>query len=92
MLRRARAGARRAVFLVTDGFSNGGNPRPLAAELRNNGTELFTIGIKNGNPIELREMASLPKEEHCFILDSFDEFEALARRALHEGEVIQRPS
>ena len=30
-------------------------------------------------------MASHPKEEHTFILDSFDEFEALARRALHEG-------
>ena len=30
-------------------------------------------------------MASEPKEEHSFILDSFEEFEALARRALHEG-------
>ncbi len=30
-------------------------------------------------------MASSPKEAHCFILDSFEEFEALARRALHEG-------
>ena len=31
-------------------------------------------------------MASHPKDEHCFILDSFKEFEALARRALHEGQ------
>lgn len=30
-------------------------------------------------------MASEPKEEHSYILDSFEEFEALARRALHEG-------
>ncbi|XP_054720067.1 clotting factor C-like [Uloborus diversus] len=30
-------------------------------------------------------MASDPPEEHSYILDSFEEFEALARRALHEG-------
>ena len=34
---------------------------------------------------ELYDMASVPKEEHSYILDSFEEFEALARRALHEG-------
>ena len=31
-------------------------------------------------------MASDPKDEHSYILDSFQEFEALARRALHEGK------
>jgi CUB/sushi domain-containing protein len=31
-------------------------------------------------------MASKPEDEHAYILDSFEEFEALARRALHEGE------
>ena len=30
-------------------------------------------------------MASKPEDEHAYILDSFEEFEALARRALHEG-------
>ena len=30
-------------------------------------------------------MASDPKNETCYILESFEEFEALARRALHEG-------
>lgn len=35
---------------------------------------------------ELYDMASHPREEHSYILDSFEEFEALARRALHEGE------
>ncbi|CAN8004363.1 unnamed protein product [Ixodes hexagonus] len=29
-------------------------------------------------------MASSPADEHCYILNSFEEFEALARRALHE--------
>jgi CUB/sushi domain-containing protein len=47
--------------------------------------EFFTFGIRGGNPPELWDMSSEPKEKHMYILDSFAEFEALARRALHEG-------
>ena len=42
---------------------------------------------RNGNVKELKSMASEPKDQHCFILESFKEFEALARRALHQGKV-----
>ena len=52
----------------------------------NGNVEIFTFGIRNGNVKELRDMASNPKDEHSYILDSFQEFEALARRALHEGD------
>lgn len=31
-------------------------------------------------------MASEPKEQHCYLVHNFAEFEALARHALHEGE------
>ena len=82
----SRNNASRAIFLITDGYSNGGDPRPAADVLKSKlGTTIFTFGIRNGNVKELKDMASEPKEEHAFILDSFDEFEALARRALHEG-------
>ncbi len=84
-MKHARPDALKAIFLITDGFSNGGDPRPLAAELRAQGTRIFTIGIRNGNPEELREMATDP--HHCYILDDFEEFEALARRALHQGNL-----
>ncbi|KAK8726504.1 hypothetical protein OTU49_010282 [Cherax quadricarinatus] len=80
----ARQDAVKAVFLVTDGYSNGGDPRPAAAFLQARGVRIFTFGIRNGNVKELYDMASVPKEEHSYILDSFEEFEALARRALHE--------
>lgn len=30
-------------------------------------------------------MASQPKDQHCYLVHNFAEFEALARRALHEG-------
>lgn len=73
------------IFLITDGYSNGGDPRPIAASLREFGVEIFTFGIWQGNIRELNDMASHPKEDHCYLLHSFTEFEALARRALHEG-------
>ena len=85
----ARADALKAVFLITDGFSNGGNPVPISTYLKEHGVEIFTFGIENGDVLELRQMASQPHAEHTFILESFQEFEALARRALHEGEILR---
>ncbi|KAL3867863.1 hypothetical protein ACJMK2_040709 [Sinanodonta woodiana] len=84
VLNNARPKAQKVVILVTDGFSNGGDPRPQADALKEEGVKIFTFGIQNGNVRELYEMASEPKNESCYILDSFEEFEALARRALHE--------
>jgi len=46
--------------------------------------QVFTFGIRNGNVKELFDMASEPQQEHSYIVDSYEEFEALARRALHE--------
>ncbi|XP_067886734.1 sushi, von Willebrand factor type A, EGF and pentraxin domain-containing protein 1 isoform X1 [Heterodontus francisci] len=93
ILRHSRVNSTKVVFLITDGYSNGGDPRPIAASLRDLGVEIFTLGIWQGNIRELQDMASHPKEEHCYILHSFAEFEALARRALHEdlpsGDYIQ---
>ena len=86
VLRAARPDARKAVFLVTDGYSNSGDPRPVARRLRlRHAVDVFAFGIRDGNFVELCDMASEPKHEHVYILDSFEEFEALARRALHEG-------
>lgn len=84
VLDEARPDAVKAVFLITDGYSNGGDPRPAAKRLREQGVRIFTFGIRNGNVKELYDMASEPAQEHSYIVDSFEEFEALARRALHE--------
>ncbi|XP_064199793.1 sushi, von Willebrand factor type A, EGF and pentraxin domain-containing protein 1 isoform X1 [Anguilla rostrata] len=93
ILSHSRENATRVIFLITDGYSNGGDPRPVAALLRAQGVEIFTFGIWQGNIRELNDMASHPKEEHCYLLHNFAEFEALARRALHEdlptGSYIQ---
>ncbi|XP_061921980.1 sushi, von Willebrand factor type A, EGF and pentraxin domain-containing protein 1 isoform X1 [Entelurus aequoreus] len=84
ILRHSRANASKVIFLITDGYSNGGDPRPVAAALRERGVEIFTLGIWQGNIRELHDMASQPKDQHCYLVHNFAEFEALARRALHE--------
>lgn len=46
----------------------------------------FLLGIQSGNYVELFNISSSPGEEHSFLLDSFAQFESLARKALHSGE------
>ncbi|XP_018392761.1 PREDICTED: sushi, von Willebrand factor type A, EGF and pentraxin domain-containing protein 1-like [Cyphomyrmex costatus] len=83
ILEKSREAASKMVFLITDGFSNGGDPRPAAHLLKNTGATVFTFGIRTGNVEELHDIASHPGYTHSYLLDSFAEFEALARRALH---------
>ncbi|XP_052257236.1 sushi, von Willebrand factor type A, EGF and pentraxin domain-containing protein 1-like isoform X1 [Dreissena polymorpha] len=90
VLKNARPTANKVIFLLTDGFSNGGDPTVEARILRQAGVKIFTFGIQNGNIVELYDMASAPKNESTYILDSFEEFESLANRALHEDLNIGR--
>ncbi|XP_043278473.1 sushi, von Willebrand factor type A, EGF and pentraxin domain-containing protein 1-like [Venturia canescens] len=83
ILQSSREGSEKVVFLITDGFSNSGDPRPAAKHLKNIGATIFTFGIRTGNVEELHDIASQPGYTHSYLLDSFPEFEALARRALH---------
>ncbi|RLU26420.1 hypothetical protein DMN91_000214 [Ooceraea biroi] len=83
ILEKGRDTANKVVFLITDGFSNGGDPRPAANLVKNTGATVFTFGIRTGNVEELHDIASTPGYTHSYLLDSFAEFEALARRALH---------
>ncbi|XP_033303731.1 sushi, von Willebrand factor type A, EGF and pentraxin domain-containing protein 1-like isoform X1 [Bombus bifarius] len=83
ILEKGRVNAKKAVFLITDGFSNGGDPRPAANLLKTAGATVFTFGIRTGNVDELHDIASSPGDTYSYFLDSFVEFEALVRRALH---------
>lgn len=85
ILENSRNNSKKVLFLITDGFSNGGDPIPLATELKQQFITIFTIGIQNGNCKELYNVSSQPGEYYSYLLDSFEEFEGLARRALHVG-------
>lgn len=74
------------IFLITDGFSNGNDPVPLALKLKQDNVTIFSVGIENGNQEQLYNVSSLPYKEHSFLLESFVQFESLARKALHFGK------
>jgi len=57
----------------------------IAKQLKNDNVTIFTIGIRTGNYDELFNIASSPGDEYSFLLESFVQFENLARRALHVG-------
>lgn len=82
----SRNESKKILFLITDGYSNGGDPVPIANSLKKKDVRIFTIGIKNGNYKELYDLSSEPGQFYSYLLDSFQEFENLARRALHVGK------
>uniref|UniRef100_A0A182QJ86 Sushi, von Willebrand factor type A, EGF and pentraxin domain-containing protein 1 n=1 Tax=Anopheles farauti TaxID=69004 RepID=A0A182QJ86_9DIPT len=71
----------RVIFLITDGYSNGQSPIPIARRLRSAGVEIFAIGIETGNDEELADIVT--SAEHRYLLASFEQFETLVRQALH---------
>uniref|UniRef100_A0AAR5P549 Sushi, von Willebrand factor type A, EGF and pentraxin domain-containing protein 1 n=2 Tax=Dendroctonus ponderosae TaxID=77166 RepID=A0AAR5P549_DENPD len=79
-----RNDSKKVIFLVTDGYSNGENPVPLSNELKRSQITIFTIGMRNGNYKELYDLSSTLGQFYSYLLDSFKEFESLARRALHD--------
>lgn len=48
ILTRSRRGALKVIFLVSDGFSNMGDPYSASEILKEQGTIIFTFGIQNG--------------------------------------------
>ena len=87
-MKNTKTEAKKLVFLITDGFSNGNDPRNVANLLKSQGVEIFTFGIQMGNIKELQDIASEPVIDHCYFLQSFMEFRILARKALHRGKFI----
>lgn len=86
ILSKARRHSKKIVCLITDGFSNGEkNPLPIAEKLKSDNVTIITFGIQSGNFAELYKLSSEPRDEHSFLLNSFSEFESLARKALHTG-------
>ncbi|XP_023311460.1 sushi, von Willebrand factor type A, EGF and pentraxin domain-containing protein 1-like [Anoplophora glabripennis] len=88
----SRNNSKKVLFLITDGYSSGGDPVPVADKLKNKHVTVFTIGIESGNYKELYELSFSGGESYSYILDSFKELNSLARRALHtdlrNGEYI----
>lgn len=70
--------AKTAVFLLTDGMWNrGGDPYPIAKQLKDGNIEIFSIGVTNGvNMNVMRQLAT--DNSHAFHYSSFTQFRELA--------------
>ncbi|XP_067458796.1 uncharacterized protein [Thunnus thynnus] len=65
-----RSDSQKILILITDGKSRGDVSFP-SQHLRDDGIEIYTIGVKNVNETQLRTIASDPDEIHMFsVIDS----------------------
>lgn len=70
--------AKTAVFVLTDGMWNrGGDPYPIAKQLKDEDIEIFSIGVTNGvNMGVMRKLAT--DNSHAFHYNDFTQFRELA--------------
>uniref|UniRef100_A0A8B9L3R5 Collagen alpha-1(XII) chain n=1 Tax=Astyanax mexicanus TaxID=7994 RepID=A0A8B9L3R5_ASTMX len=67
----ARKGYPKVLVVITDGKSE--DPvENYAKKLRDSGVEIFTLGIKEADEEELRQMASTPYNTHVYTVPNFD--------------------
>ncbi|XP_053566419.1 collagen alpha-1(XII) chain isoform X2 [Bombina bombina] len=67
----SRKGFPKVAIIITDGKSQDEVEIP-ARELRNQGVEVFSLGIKAADAKELKQMASLPSLKHVYNVANFD--------------------
>ena len=67
----------KVLIVLTDGYS-GDSVRQPAQRLKNDGVLVYSIGV--GANTELNEIASLPSNEHVFLLNNFQALGSFASR------------
>ncbi|KAM9723785.1 collagen alpha-6(VI) chain [Menidia menidia] len=63
-------GVQQVAVIITDGESQD-KVGKAAADLRRAGVTVYSVGVRNADQAELREMASYPASQHVFFVDSF---------------------
>eukprot|EP00795_Rhopilema_esculentum_P010789 gene10789-19588_t len=81
VLPQTRKFAKKVLFLITDGNYNiGGDPAPNAKVLRDDGVEIFTVGVSGFVSREgLEELASLPFQRHIWMIKDYEMFGKLKK-------------
>ncbi len=81
MCNETRPGAKKVLFLITDGnYNEGGSPESNAKLLREKkGFQIYTIGIGKVDRSGLEKIASLPFPRHIYMLKDFSMLETLKK-------------
>ncbi len=69
-------GVQQVAVVITDGESQD-EVSTAAADLRRAGVTVYSVGVKDANEVQLKEMASYPTNKHMFIVDSFAKLKTL---------------
>lgn len=74
-----RHGVPNQVFIITDGVSNMNAHRTVSEAMttKENGVEIFAIGIAIDDTSELDQIVSEPRDNHRFTVDEFAQLEGL---------------
>ena len=76
-------GVKKVLIVFTDGQSSGRVHQP-SQQLKIDGVVIYSIGIGSGIDIsELKNMASLPANNHVFLLRNFHELSTLEKNISH---------
>ncbi|XP_046855918.1 CUB and zona pellucida-like domain-containing protein 1 [Xenia sp. Carnegie-2017] len=77
---RSTADVTKVLIVLTDGYSGDSVTQP-AQRLKNDGVIVYSIGVGAGvSNTELNEIASLPSNEHVFLLNNFQALDSFASR------------
>ncbi|XP_072412317.1 matrilin-4 isoform X2 [Chiloscyllium punctatum] len=68
----------RVAIIITDGMPQD-RVTEVAAEARESGIEIYAVGVQRAEISSLRAMASLPHEEHVFLVENFDLIDQFAK-------------
>ncbi|TTT46706.1 Collagen alpha-1(XII) chain [Bagarius yarrelli] len=74
----ARKGFPRAAVVITGGQSQD-SVEDYAKKLRNNGVEIFSLGINEADEEELKQMASTPYSTHVYTVSSYDQIKTVQK-------------
>ncbi|XP_033751134.1 collagen alpha-4(VI) chain-like [Pecten maximus] len=78
----ARQKVKKIVVVITDGMSHNSNETKIAGEIvRDLGVTIFAVGVgKDAQETELRNIASVPTEDHVFHVPSFESLQTIQKR------------
>lgn len=75
---RAKDGVPQIAVVITDGQSQD-NVGPHAQELKDQGIILYAIGIKDADMEQLKEIASMPHDQHIYGVSDFTALQAISQ-------------
>uniref|UniRef100_A0A665VJ26 Collagen, type XII, alpha 1b n=1 Tax=Echeneis naucrates TaxID=173247 RepID=A0A665VJ26_ECHNA len=77
----ARKGFPKVLVIITDGTSEDA-VESQARQLRSSGVEIFVLGVKAADEVEMKQMASSPHRRHVYNVANFDRIKSMQKQLI----------